>query len=247
MSDLREILAGGTFRVLIHFLLHPDRRLHFRGLQEHTGLGTGALQRELARFEALGVVAREEQQGRVYYQAVADHPSWGAFRTLVRQHADPAEVVREALRDVPGIQAAFVFGSTVRGGARADSDVDVLIVEEGMPLAAIGRAYRRGFPTPERWRSADVEWGLRSRLGDPARLRRRRGDGAHAARAPRRAGGAAAAGRRIRRRRQPSGYSPDAVRAVFRTALGAPLLQAGREAHAWVWESEPLTKHRAPV
>jgi predicted nucleotidyltransferase len=49
-------------------------------------------------------------------------------------------VVREALRDVPGIQAAFVFGSTVSGGARPDSDVDVLIVEEGMPLAAIGRA-----------------------------------------------------------------------------------------------------------
>jgi predicted nucleotidyltransferase len=140
VSDLREILAGGTFRVLIHFLLHPERRLHFRGLQEHTRLGTGALQRELARFEALGLVAREEQEGRVYYQAVADHPSWGAFRTLVRQHADPAAVVREALRDVPGIQAAFVFGSTVRGGARADSDVDVLIVEEGMPLAAIGRA-----------------------------------------------------------------------------------------------------------
>jgi predicted nucleotidyltransferase len=140
MNDLREILAGGTFRVLIHFLLHPERRLHFRAIQEQTGLGTGALQRELTRFEALGLVAREEEAGRVYYQAIADHPSWSAFRTLVRQHADPAAVVREALRDVPGIQAAFVFGSTVRGGARADSDVDLLIVEEGMPLAAIGRA-----------------------------------------------------------------------------------------------------------
>lgn len=140
MGDLRELLAGGTFRVLLHFLLHPERRLHFRALQEQTGLGTGALQRELARFEALGLVTRTEEGGRVYYQPAADHPSWDAFRTLVRQHADPAEVVRAALRGVPGIQAAFVFGSTVRGTARDDSDVDVLIVEEGMPLAAIGRA-----------------------------------------------------------------------------------------------------------
>lgn len=140
MGDLRELLAGGTLRVLIHFLLHPERRLHFRALQEHTRLGTGALQRELARFEALGLVTRVEEEERVYYQPLPDHPSWDAFRTLVRQHGDPAEVVREALRDVPGIQAAFVFGSTVSGGARPDSDVDVLIVEEGMPLAAIGRA-----------------------------------------------------------------------------------------------------------
>jgi predicted nucleotidyltransferase len=140
VNDLRELLAGGTFRVLIHFLLHPERRLHFRALQESTGLGTGALQRELARFEALGLVSRVEEGGRVYFQAIPDHPSWGAFRTLVRHHADPAEVVKAALRDVPGIQAAFVFGSTVRGSAPPDSDVDVLIVEEGMPLAAIGRA-----------------------------------------------------------------------------------------------------------
>ena len=140
MGDLRELLAGGTFRVLLHFLLHPERRLHFRGLQEQTGLGTGALQREMARFEALGLVTRAEESERVYYQPEADHPSWGAFRTLVRQHAEPAEVVKAALRDVPGIQAAFVFGSSVRGTARDDSDVDVLIVEEVMPLAAIGHA-----------------------------------------------------------------------------------------------------------
>jgi predicted nucleotidyltransferase len=138
MGPLRELLAGGTLRILIHFLLHPERRLHFRALQEHTRLGTGALQRELARFEALGLVTRTDEGGRAYYQPVPDHPSWDAFRTLVRQHVDPAEVMREALRDVPGIQAAFVFGSTVRDGARPDSDV--VIVEDGMPLAAIGRA-----------------------------------------------------------------------------------------------------------
>jgi len=63
MSDLRELLAGGTLRVLLHFLLHPERRLHFRALQEQTGLGTGALQRELARFEALGLVTRTEEAG----------------------------------------------------------------------------------------------------------------------------------------------------------------------------------------
>jgi len=140
MGDLSELLGGGTLRLLIYFLLHPERRLHFRALQEHTGLGTGSLQREVARLESLGLVTRTEAGGRVFFEAVPDHPSWGALRTLVREHGDPTEVVREALRGVPGIRVAFVFGSSVRGTARRDSDVDVLIVEEGMPLAAIGRA-----------------------------------------------------------------------------------------------------------
>jgi predicted nucleotidyltransferase len=103
-------------------------------------MGTGALKRELLRLEALGLLRRVEEDGKVYFDPVLAHPSWAAFRTLLREHGDPVDVVREVLRDVPGIKAAFVFGSTVRGGARKGSDVDVLIVEEGMPTAAIGRA-----------------------------------------------------------------------------------------------------------
>jgi predicted nucleotidyltransferase len=140
MGNLGELLSGGTVRLLTHFLVRPDQRLHLRALQERTGMGMGALQRELRRFEALGLVRRVEERGRVYFDPVPGHPSWTAFRTLLREHGDPVEVVREVLRDVPGIKAAFVFGSTARGGARTGSDVDVLIVEEGMPAAAIGRA-----------------------------------------------------------------------------------------------------------
>jgi len=139
MANLRELLSGGTVRLLTHFLVRPDQRLHLRALQERTGMGTGALQRELRRFEALGLVRRAEEGGKVYFDPVHGHPSWTALRTLLREHGDPVEIVREVLRDVPGIRAAFVFGSTVRG-ARGGSDVDVLIVEEGMPTAAIGRA-----------------------------------------------------------------------------------------------------------
>lgn len=127
-------------RLLTHFLVRPGERLHLRALRERTGMWTGALQRELRRFEALGLVRRVEEGGKVYFDPVSGHPSWAALRTLLREHGDPVEVVREVLRDVPGITAAFVFGSTVRGGARRGSDVDVLIVEEGMSTAAIGRA-----------------------------------------------------------------------------------------------------------
>jgi predicted nucleotidyltransferase len=140
LGTLRDLFAGGTLRLLTHFLLHPDQKLHFRALREHTRLGTGSLQREIARLEALGLVTRTEREGRVYYEPVVRHPSWQAFRTLVREHGEPADVLREALTGVDGIRAAFVFGSTVRGDARPDSDVDVFILEDGMPLAAIGRA-----------------------------------------------------------------------------------------------------------
>jgi predicted nucleotidyltransferase len=139
-GTLHRLFSGGTLRLLTHFLVHPDRKLHFRALKEHTRLGTGSLQRELARLESLGLVTREEREGKVCFASVTDHPSWDALRTLVREHGDPVDVLRETLSDLEGVKAAFVFGSTVRGDARPDSDIDVFILEEGLPLEAIGRA-----------------------------------------------------------------------------------------------------------
>jgi predicted nucleotidyltransferase len=139
-GNLRDLLPGGTLRLLTHFILHPEDKLHFRALQQRTGLGTGSLQRELARLMGLGLIVRTGEEGRVYYEPLWSHPSWKALRTLLREHADPADVLRDALRGVEGIKLAFLYGSTVRGDTRPDSDLDVFIVEEGMPLYAIGRA-----------------------------------------------------------------------------------------------------------
>ena len=141
MSTLMTLMPSGTVRLLTHFLLDPEARLHLRALHKRTGLGMGALQRELARFEALGLIRRTADKGRVYYEMVYEHPSWKALLTLVREHADPAQVAAAAMQDVPGIVAAFVFGSTVRGEAGPDSDVDVLLIDDGSTrLATLGRA-----------------------------------------------------------------------------------------------------------
>ena len=47
----------------------------------------------------------------------------------MREMVDPVTVVRDALVDVPGVIAAFVFGSFARGDFRDDSDVDLFILD----------------------------------------------------------------------------------------------------------------------
>jgi predicted nucleotidyltransferase len=64
----------------------------------------------------------------VTFAARAETPVWRALRQVVRHVADPAELLRDALVDAVGIDAAFVYGSTARGDARPDSDVDLFLV-----------------------------------------------------------------------------------------------------------------------
>jgi predicted nucleotidyltransferase len=133
-DPLSSTLASGALaRVVIDFAVHPDDAPHGREIQRRTGLTPRSLQTELARLETLGVVRRRPEGRLVRYELIESNPRWRALRALIRELADPVDVVRNALADVPGIGAAFVFGSFARGDTREDSDVDVFIIDGGIP------------------------------------------------------------------------------------------------------------------
>ena len=88
-----------------------------------------SLQTELARLQQLGLVHREVSGRRVRYLVNEQSPRWRLVRELVRELAAPTDVVRDALSDVPGVEAAFVFGSMARGtDIREGSDIDVFVL-----------------------------------------------------------------------------------------------------------------------
>lgn len=127
-------------RVVLFYLVHPDSAPHVRMLQRLLGIGMRSLQAELARLAERGLLQVEREGKRSVYRANPDHPGWNALRAMVRAFGDPAEVLRVALAAIPGIEAAFVFGSIARGDAVPESDVDVLIVGDDIPRAELGRA-----------------------------------------------------------------------------------------------------------
>ncbi|HLM68550.1 MAG TPA: nucleotidyltransferase domain-containing protein [Longimicrobium sp.] len=132
--------SGALAKLILHFAMHSGSPLHFRALQRHTQLGNRSLQQELTKLIEWQLVTREEANQVVSFRSNPASARWKALRQLVRAFADPAEVLGEALRDVDGVEAAFVFGSSARGQAREDSDVDLFILGDNIPAAQLGRA-----------------------------------------------------------------------------------------------------------
>jgi predicted nucleotidyltransferase len=137
-SALQTTFASPAMaRLLLYFALHPDEPLHIRELFRRTGLGMASLQKELDRFQRLGILQKGRDGRRLVYRLNLASERWRALRMLVRQLAAPSEILREAFTGVPGVEAAFVFGSQARGDMRPDSDVDLFVVADEQATRAV--------------------------------------------------------------------------------------------------------------
>jgi predicted nucleotidyltransferase len=120
-------------RVLGVLFGRPDRSFYANEIIGLARSGTGAVQRELLRLEAAGLIRAKRVGKQKHYQANAQSPLFGELRGLALKTFGLADVLRAALEPVAAdIRAAFVYGSIAKGEDRADSDVDVLVVSDGI-------------------------------------------------------------------------------------------------------------------
>lgn len=141
MDKLSGLLGSeARARIVVHFVVHPDSRLHLRALARHVGVpGKRSLQVEVDRLVELGLLRRRTEGRHTVVSCNQQHPQWTALTSLVQAYA-PALVLRDALAAVPGVEAAFIFGSFARCDERPDSDIDLLIYGDALPDRELGKA-----------------------------------------------------------------------------------------------------------
>lgn len=131
-------LAGALFtpvqqRVLGLLFGQPERRFQSAELIRLAGSGTGAVHRQLQRLAATGLVFVSRAGNQKYYQANRDSPIYPELHGLAVKTMGVVEPLRIALEPLADrILAAFVFGSVAKGSDRAGSDLDLLVVSDGL-------------------------------------------------------------------------------------------------------------------
>ena len=123
-------------RVLAVLFGNPGRSFYAKEIIGLARSGSGAVQRELARLEASGLVTVTRVGKQKHYQANARSPVFEELRALALKTFALADVLRAALAPVsPGIHAAFVYGSIAKGQDTAASDIDLMIIADSLTYA----------------------------------------------------------------------------------------------------------------
>lgn len=131
-------VAGALFtpvqqRVLGLLFGQPERRFQSAELIRLADSGTGAVHRQLQRLAGAGLVTVTREGNQKYYQARRDSPIFPELHGLAVKTAGVVEPLRTAIEPLAErIDLAFVYGSVAKGIDHAGSDLDLLIVGDGV-------------------------------------------------------------------------------------------------------------------
>lgn len=103
-----------------------------------SGAGSGAVQREVAKLVASGLVEQRRVGNQKRYRAFAGSPIHAELMALVHRTIGLAQPLREALQPLQDqVALAFVFGSVAKRTDSARSDIDLVLVSDTLGYAEL--------------------------------------------------------------------------------------------------------------
>jgi predicted nucleotidyltransferase len=131
-AGLADALFSGTQQRVLGLLFgQPERSFYATELINLAGVGSGAVQRELASLSLSGLVTVKPVGNQKHYQANPASPIYEELCGMVRKTVGLAEPLRAALAPLARqIKAAFVYGSIAKKEDTATSDIDLMLVSD---------------------------------------------------------------------------------------------------------------------
>jgi predicted nucleotidyltransferase len=127
---LNELFSSqARVAILNLFLLSPENRFYLREIASLTGQPVRAVQRELPKLEAIGLLEHKIDGNRKYYQVNKECPIFPELKSIFLKTVGLGDALREFLRQAEGaIRVAFIYGSYAKGEEGTTSDIDLFVV-----------------------------------------------------------------------------------------------------------------------
>lgn len=131
MISLRSTI---TQEVLSFFFAHEEASLYVNELARRLGLDSGNLTRKLIELEKEGLLRSELKGHQKYYSLNPTFPLLNEYKQIVLKTVGLERKLSEALKELPGIKRAFLFGSYAENKMDTFSDIDLMVIGDHSSL-----------------------------------------------------------------------------------------------------------------
>lgn len=161
----RALFTRTRRRVLGLLFGYPERSFYANEIVRLAGVGTGSVQRELARLTAAGLLVVKPVGNQKHYRANTESPFYPELRSLVVKTYGALAQLRGAFKTLGAeVEVAFVYGAGADALAAPGGELDILVISDDLKRAdiepvirqageKIGRSIRLVLLSSERFRS----------------------------------------------------------------------------------------------
>jgi len=120
--------SDARVKVLALFTLHAGNEYYLREIAQETGLGLRSVQRTVAGLVEMSILLREKRGNSVYFRLNNKNPIVSELKAIFLKTVGLGDLLRAALSEQQGIEAAFIYGSVAKGDENVESDIDLAII-----------------------------------------------------------------------------------------------------------------------
>jgi uncharacterized protein len=139
MSQLGDALFTTTQQKVLGLLYsRPEKTFYTKEILRMTGMGVATIKRELDRMLASGIISMTRIGNQHHYQANEGCPIYSELLGIVRKTFGISDVIKNALMTLDNqIVFSFIYGSIAKGEETTASDIDILLIADGLAYADV--------------------------------------------------------------------------------------------------------------
>lgn len=126
---LNSLIASKTRRLLLNtFFSNPGVEYYTRQLASILGISVGNIHREIKKLLSAGILNVRNVGNIKLFSLNKQNPIYEEIKNIIYKTEGVVKLVKDAVADVGGVKAAFIYGSFAKGDERPDSDIDVFLI-----------------------------------------------------------------------------------------------------------------------
>lgn len=125
-----------TQKVLNYFFLNPQESLYVNELARKLSLDKRNLVKKIRELEKEGLLISQPRGNLKLYSINNKFPLYKEYKNIILKTLGFEKKLKALLKEVPGIERAYIFGSYAGNKMDIHSDIDLLIIGEHDMISA---------------------------------------------------------------------------------------------------------------
>ncbi|MBI4812701.1 nucleotidyltransferase domain-containing protein [Candidatus Falkowbacteria bacterium] len=123
-----EIKSQIERKILNYFFINPQKSHYINELAVILEVDVGNLHRKLKELEAKKWLISEARGREKYYSLNKNYPLLKEIKKIFEAEYGLEEKFKEILKNIKGLDEAYIYGSFARGKMNEESDIDILLI-----------------------------------------------------------------------------------------------------------------------